>query len=120
MRCYDSAAFGRAAPAVLEVEGTMRVLVLVAAALVVVMAVALERGRADAATVPLQPAAVVASPQQEKPVVDDHDGSRVGVQLVVAGIAAGVVVVLGSGAYLLRRRLGLTAPPPEQGAGGHH
>ena len=52
--------------------------------------------------------------------VDDHDESRVGVQLVVVGIAAGLVVGLGTGAYLLRRKLGLTAYSPDQASGGHH
>ena len=52
--------------------------------------------------------------------VDDHDESRVRVQLVVAGLAAGLVVGVGTGAYLVRRRLGLTAYAPDQAAGGHH
>jgi hypothetical protein len=53
--------------------------------------------------------------------VNQHDDSRIGVQLVVAGIAAGLVVGVGTGAYLLRRKLGLTAyVPPETGGGGHH
>lgn len=51
--------------------------------------------------------------------VDQHDDTRVGVQLAVAGAAAVVVVVLGTGAYFLRKRLGLVAPPPKQD-GGHH
>ncbi len=50
--------------------------------------------------------------------VDDHDGSRVGVQLAVTGIAAGLVVGVGTGAYFLRRRLGLTAYSPEAASGG--
>jgi hypothetical protein len=52
--------------------------------------------------------------------VDDHDESRVGVQLVVAGIAAGLVVGVGTSAYLLRRKLGLTAYSPDKAAGGTH
>ncbi len=52
--------------------------------------------------------------------VDDNDDTRVEVQLVVAGIVAAFVVGVGSGAYLLRKRLGRVAPPPDQSAGGHH
>jgi hypothetical protein len=53
--------------------------------------------------------------------VNQHDDSRVGVQLVVAGIAAGLVLGVGTGAYLLRRKLGLTAyAPPNAAGGGHH
>lgn len=52
--------------------------------------------------------------------VPSHDGSRVGVQLVVLGAAAFTVIVVGSAAYLVRKRLGLAAPPPEQPSDGHH
>ena len=52
--------------------------------------------------------------------VDDNDDTRVEVQLVVLGAAIGLVVVVGTAAYLVRRRLGLIAPPPEPGSDGHH
>lgn len=57
------------------------------------------------------------APQQ---AVDDNNGTRVEVQLVMLGIAIGTVFVLGTGAYLLRKKLGLVPPPPEEAAGGHH
>lgn len=52
--------------------------------------------------------------------VDDHDDSRVEVQLVVAGAAALLVVVIGTTAYLVRRKLGLTEYNPEAHATTHH
>ncbi len=52
--------------------------------------------------------------------VDQHDDTRVGVQLTVLGLAAVVVVVIGTGAYFLRKKLGLTAAPPPQTGAGHH
>lgn len=52
--------------------------------------------------------------------VDDNDDTRVEVQLVVVGAAIGLVVVGGTIAYLVRRRLGLVAPPPEPGSDAHH
>ena len=74
---------------------------------------------AHAATTPqgYGPAAMAAA---DTPPVDQHEDTRVGVQLAVLGAAAVVVVVIGTGAYFLRRLLGLTAPPPVQPAGGHH
>ena len=53
------------------------------------------------------------APQERAPAfalraVDQNDDSRVDVQIIVVAIAAGIVVGLGSAAYLLRRRLGLT------------
>ncbi|HZP56452.1 MAG TPA: hypothetical protein VFC53_02720 [Dehalococcoidia bacterium] len=60
----------------------------------------------------------VASAQQQG--VPWHEGTRVEVQLAVFGLAAFVVVVVGLGAYVLRKKLGLVAPPPEQPTGGHH
>ena len=52
--------------------------------------------------------------------VDDHNGSRIGVQLVVAGAAAGLVVGIGTAAYFLRRKLGLTAYSPDHSAEEGH
>lgn len=60
------------------------------------------------------------APAPAQTLVDDNDDTRVEVQLMVAGIAAFTVVGVGMTAYMLRRRLGLIAPPPEAGSGGHH
>jgi uncharacterized membrane protein len=64
------------------------------------------------------PESAIAGQQQQ---VDPHDDTRVEVQLVVLGAVIALVVVVGTGAYLLRRRLGLTtySPPPEAPGGGH-
>jgi hypothetical protein len=53
----------------------------------------------DAASVPPADGRIAAH-QHLQQAVDQHDGSRVEVQLVVAGIVAGLVVGVGSGAYL--------------------
>ena len=61
--------------------------------------------------------------RQTKPIIDDHDESRVVVQLIVLGLAIGVVVVAGTAAYLVRRRLGLTAYDADAARAaqdGHH
>ena len=54
--------------------------------------------------------------------VDDNDDSRVNVQLVVAGIAAGVVVGIGTLAFAIRWKLGRTAYDRDaaEKALGHH
>lgn len=70
-----------------------------------------------AAGIAPQPEAAPVLAQQQ---VDQHDDTRVEVQVVVLATAAFTVVGLGGAGYLLRRRLGLVAPPPEQPAGGHH
>ncbi len=84
---------------------------------------------AVAAVAPRDPAGATQNPpaggatagfHQSTQPIDQHDGSRVGVQLVVAGIAAGFVVGAGSAAYLLRRKLGRTAYAPDQAADAHH
>jgi hypothetical protein len=56
---------------------------------------------------------------QEDATADDDD-DLVEVQLVVLGGAAFTVVGVGTAAYFIRKRLGLVAGPPEQGADGHH
>lgn len=96
----------------------MRLLSITLISLVVFAALA--AGPAHAAGVPVRDAGTVVASQSAPRQVDDHDGSRVGVQLVVAGIAAGLVVGVDTGAYLLRRKLGLTAYSPDQAADGHH
>jgi type II secretory pathway pseudopilin PulG len=72
--------------------------------------------QAAAAEATLGAAANAALSQQDAQVSDDD---RVEVQLVVLGVAVGFVVVFGSLAYLVRRRLGLVAPPPDPREGGH-
>lgn len=97
----------------------MRPIFLTILAAIMVVALAATRP-AEASGVPTArttATAILATPPRP---VDDHADSRVGVQLVVAGIAAGLVVGVGTGAYLLRRKLGLTAYTPDQNAGGHH
>ena len=58
------------------------------------------------------PAAPAVSYQE----IDDNDDTLVEVQLAVVVIVFGMVFVVGSLLYLLRRRLGLVAPPPDQAA----
>ena len=92
----------------------MRVLLL---SLVIMCALASYASpRSEAASDVAAPATAATARQ----AVDDNDDTRVDVQLAVLGIAIGTVFVLGTGAYLLRRKLGLVPPPPEEAAGGHH
>jgi hypothetical protein len=96
----------------------MRVLsLLLVCAVMFVVAVSVRP--ASAAIAPLDAAARVEM-QQSRPPVPSNDGTRVRVQVGVLCAVVAVVVVAGTGAYFLRRRLGLTAPPPQQDAGGHH
>ena len=62
---------------------------------------------------------LAAAPVAAQEQVDSHDDTRVEVQLVVLGVAVLLVVVIGSAGYLLRRKLGLVAPPPEQNGSAH-
>jgi hypothetical protein len=77
-------------------------------------------GTAAASSVP-KPSPAHTPAMQGTTQTPNDDDDLVEVQLVVAGVAALVVVGLGSAAYFLRRRLGLTAYNPEEaGGGGHH
>ena len=96
----------------------MRLIALSVLVLVMFAAVAVARPSQAADTTPLTQASVLW--QADAQPVDDHDDSRVGVQLVVSGITAALVVGVGTGAYLLRRKLGLTAYAPDSAAGGGH
>lgn len=88
-------------------------LILIAVILAAAAAFTLTARTTTAADV-AEPMHGVAALRQQREPVDDNDDTRVEVQLVMVGIAVGVVVVLGSGAYLLRKKLGLVAGPPEQ------
>ena len=77
-------------------------------------------GRASAAVATPHGAATVAAQQQTPQPVPSNDDSRVGVQLGVLSAAVVVVVVAGTCAYFVRRRLGLGGPPPAEDAGVHH
>jgi hypothetical protein len=68
-------------------------------------------GQSHAALTP-----AIAAQSQELPSENDD---RVEVQLTVLGIALGMVFVAGTAAYLLRRRLGLTAYAPPKDSGRH-
>lgn len=83
-------------------------------AVTLMCAAALPAAAADRA-----PRADPAIAMQQQPV-EQHEGTRVEVQLVVLGAALVAVLVIGSAGYLLRKKLGLVAGPPEQPAGGHH
>ena len=92
----------------------MRVLLL---SLVLICALAADASpRAGAASDVAAPAPTTTARQ----AIDDNGDTRVEVQLVVLGIAIGAVFVLGTGAYVLRKKLGLAPPPPEQGSDDHH
>ena len=65
-------------------------------------------------------AAGVARAQSQQGSPSDNDDSRVPVQLVVFGIAAFLVVGVGTVAFVARRKLGLDTPPPSQDASSHH
>lgn len=93
----------------------MRVLLL---SLAIICALAVDASpRAGAAS---DIAATAPAATARRQAIDDNGDTRVEVQLVVLGIAIGAVFVLGTGAYVLRKKLGLAPPPPEQGSDDHH
>jgi hypothetical protein len=95
--------------------GLMRVLLLAVA--LIAAGLSLERGSAAASTV--APQAGMAAPARTQEI-DDNDDTRVEVQATVLAIAVSTVFVLGTGAYVLRKKLGLVPPPPEQEGNSHH
>jgi uncharacterized membrane protein YczE len=92
----------------------MRILI---AAMLFTFAIALPSLSAHATDLVADAAAMAMHQQSE---VDDNDDTRVEVQVVVLAIVIGAVLVFGTAVYLVRRRLGLVPPPPEQGGDGHH
>lgn len=96
-------------------------LIAISLVLAVMLLAALSASRQASAAVATPHAPVFAAAQQQTPQpVPANDDSRVGVQVGVLGAAVAVVVVVGTCAYFVRRRLGLGGPPPQQDAGGHH
>lgn len=95
----------------------MRSLVPLTLLALAIVAVASTRSASASQAPPHQPLPAVVARQ-----VDDNDDSRVDVQLVVAGVAAAVVVGLGSVAYAIRWKLGRTAYDRDaaEKAMGHH
>jgi len=65
-------------------------------------------------------AATAPAATARRQATDDNGDTRVEVQVAVLGIAVGAVFVLGTATYVLRKKLGLVPPPPEQGTDGHH
>lgn len=74
---------------------------------------------AAARPAPYEPSAQATAAGIEFDVDGDEEDDRVEVQLLVFGTVVLVVFVLGTGAYLLRRKLGLTAYTPPTDTGHH-
>lgn len=90
---------------------------LIAMVLLVATAVSLGRGNAHAADD--VSTGTVAQASHSGVDLDGDEDDVLEVQLLVLGVVIGTVFVLGTGAYLLRRKLGLTeyTPPADT---GHH
>lgn len=93
---------------------------LLAAILLVCLGVAVSSAGRPALAAPLAPPAGDIAPASiQEGSEPESDDDVVEVQLVVLGIVIGTVFVLGSAAFLLRRRLGLTAYTPPADTGHH-
>ena len=92
----------------------MRLLLI---ALIVTFAAAVPWRGAQAAGLAHDAPAPAVSAQEEGAGPENED--TVEVQLVVLGVVLSGVFVAGTGAYLLRRKLGLTAYTPPQDSGRH-
>jgi len=98
----------------------MRLIALSLVLTVTLLAALSMSGHASAVVATPEVTAVAGMQQQTPQPVPSNDDSRVGVQVGVLCAAVAVVVVAGTGAYFLRKLLGLGGPPPQQDAGGHH
>lgn len=97
----------------------MRVL-LIAVVLAAAAALSAQGTPADAAEDNLEPAPFAQPAYAGIDVdIDGDEDDVLEVQLLVLGVVIGVVFVLGTGAYLLRRKLGLTAYTPPADTGHH-
>jgi len=93
----------------------MRLLLI---ALVLTIAVAVPVRGAQAAGVAHE-APLPATAAQEGEGAAPGNGDTVAIQLSVLGVVLATVFVAGTGAFLLRRRLGLTAYTPPKDSGHH-
>jgi hypothetical protein len=95
----------------------MRVL---AVALVGAVMIGLAIGATNATAAEHAPAQGLVLQSAQATPVPSHDDTRVGVQVGVVVAAAVAVVIVGTAAYFIRKRLGLVSGPPEQPPAGHH
>ncbi|MBI5287453.1 MAG: hypothetical protein HY873_00605 [Chloroflexi bacterium] len=87
-------------------------------ALVLTVAAAAPMRGANAASVAHEAPAPAVSAQEDGAASSGNDDT-VAIQLSVLGAVLATVFVVGTGAYLLRRRLGLTAYTPPKDSGQH-
>ena len=97
----------------------MRTLILVIALFSIVLAAA-ARATPPGATSAAPYAPVGQAPPVAHQEIDDNDDTRVEVQIAVLATVFGVVFVLGTILYFVRRRAGLVPPPPDPAATQDH